>query len=138
MKDDSVFRLMVSCEDGYPLTGERLGELGVRISINGENQNNEKNVDIDVSLDGRVFPNTGGMSVSEVRNLRHMEEKRNFGGKLLTYFYIKTKLLENELLTRISKKNGSGILVCPTKEMEYQSYKNALESTRLFWSNKHE
>jgi hypothetical protein len=115
--------------NGTPVLGESARTLGVR--IDGDKP------DIPVKSNGYVAPNTGGMSaVPNPMMLMPYRRPKEFGGTGQDpVFRIKVKLLSPNLFYNpdVPDDKETHGTIQPIREMKYEEYKKALESTQNQW-----
>jgi hypothetical protein len=116
---------MKPAEDGLPTIGNTARSLGVR-----------PNVDIEIDVHGRVYPCTGGMSISadSVQNLPgHRRPPEFFGIGKDPVYCIENARLPSCLVVR---QNGPQhhYLVEPGFECLFVEYQAQLHQTRRQWT----
>lgn len=125
------FRSMLPAQDGLPAVGRSARSLGVRVPR-----------DIEPDAEGRVRPNTGGMSVSpaSIWNIPHTRRPRGLGRGSTgpaadrVYSINSTSLTRQELELRADPRAPTlHALVEPRAETRLETYEGALASTRPAW-----
>jgi hypothetical protein len=113
-------------QDSLPLVGTTARYLAVR-----------RDVDIPVSKDDTVEPETGGMSVSPppITNLHPLRLPRELGGLGKdSVFELETDELPDELTYRPDPNNPEGHgFIEPSHQMVFEYYERAIHATRGLW-----
>ena len=112
---EELFRGMKQ-KNNVPLTGNSADKLGVR-----------PNVDIEV-IDGKVYPNSGGMSVNKsIDNIPSHRKPIEFGGtqKGSAMFKIESDNLGDNLRFK-ADKNGTHGVIEPSRPMSLAEYQESL------------
>jgi hypothetical protein len=127
-----VLRGMRPADDGSPRLGPTPKTLGARpAGPDGEDG------DIPVGEDGMVRPGTGGMSVSPYppSNIVPFRRPPEHGGtaKKFRLYEIETDELPEELVARDDPHREGHVFIEPAREMSFEDYQSALESTEDLW-----
>ena len=123
---------MRSAEDGFPLTGPTARTLGIRSGTSSE-------ADLP-TVDGIVYPETGGMSVSPPppSNLPRHRRPPEHGGtaKKIKLYALETAQLPTDLRVRLDPEEPQRhAFIEPTREMSLEQYEHALRvTTRRLWT----
>jgi hypothetical protein len=128
---DSVFRGMLSWDDGKPLLGRSAKCLGIRVPA-----------DIKPDVAGNVHPGTGGMSVAPDSSLNVPNHRRpkamGYGSTgpddLRMYAIAKVRVSIGNLTLRPDPmQTTKHAFVEPSQVMPVAQYEDALSSTRDDW-----
>lgn len=125
-QEPTLFRSMAAASDGLPATGSSARTLGARPTI-----------DVPLQPGNRVYPGTGGMSVSpdDPHNLPRHRRPSEFGGiGRDPVWSVRPADLGPELRYRPDPLNPTEHgFVEPAQEMSFANYQSALEATRPAW-----
>lgn len=126
-----IFRAMKEDFDGKPLTGNSSRTLGVRIE--------GRYADIPINGQGKVHPNTGGMSVAPDTHLKLPKPKlpKSLGGEGRDpVFALQVIDLPDSL--SLCRDTPSHALVEPSKSCLLQEFEQNLYGTRRNWVKRYE
>jgi len=123
---ERLYRSMQNDREGKPRTGQSARRLGARPRI-----------DIPLEADGKVLPETGGMSVSpgSPRNLPSHRRPPEWGGTGKDPVWeIGSEELPSELTYRADPDDPDRHgFVEPTMRMHFDAYEQSLEGTQILW-----
>jgi hypothetical protein len=141
-----VLRGMRPARDGLPRVGNSGSKLGARPDYAENDIHPEDRIrsgdsirlDIRVSADGLVQPNTGGISVAlpPASNLPPHRRPPKHEGDDPSYevYELETNDLPDELRARVDPRGPTRhVFIEPAWEMSFEEYQQALHATRSLW-----